>query len=59
MVVEKIDGLDMESVEQLVAALGAYRGAILVVSHNRHFLEVLGVDRELRLGAEGDLLDSN
>ena len=33
------------------AALGAYDGALLVVSHDRDFLAAIGVTRELSLDA--------
>ena len=34
----------------LEAALRDYDGALLVVSHDRAFLEATGVEREIRLG---------
>ncbi|PID36914.1 MAG: ABC transporter [Rhodobacterales bacterium] len=41
--------LDLEAVETLEAALNAYDGAILVVSHDPAFLERIGVTRRIRL----------
>ena len=41
--------LDIEAVETLEAALVAYDGAILVVSHDSAFLERIGVERRLSL----------
>lgn len=47
--------LDLVSVQQLVDALAAYRGALLVVSHDRGFLARLGLDTEFALDQEGGL----
>lgn len=52
---EPTNDLDIASVEQLVAALTAYRGGLLVVSHDRTFLARLSPDVTLRLGADGVL----
>jgi ATPase subunit of ABC transporter with duplicated ATPase domains len=50
---EPTNDLDIASVDQLVAALASYRGALLVVSHDRRFLERLGLDVTLRLDGNG------
>ncbi|MBR8741020.1 ABC-F family ATP-binding cassette domain-containing protein [Nocardiopsis sp. MG754419] len=42
---EPTNNLDLESRAQLVQALGAYRGALLVVGHDHVFLEEIGVRR--------------
>jgi ATPase subunit of ABC transporter with duplicated ATPase domains len=52
---EPTNDLDIDSVEQLVDALTAYRGGLLVVSHDRAFLDRLGIDVELRLAPDGNL----
>jgi ATPase subunit of ABC transporter with duplicated ATPase domains len=52
---EPTNDLDIDSVEQLVDALTAYRGGLLVVSHDRAFLDRLGIDVELRLASDGKL----
>lgn len=46
---EPTNNLDLQSVDQLVDALDAYEGALLVVSHDRHFLDRLGIDTWLEL----------
>jgi len=52
---EPTNNLDIASVEQLAEALDAYRGALLVVSHDHPFLERLGIDTVLELGRDGRL----
>lgn len=51
---EPTNNLDLVSIAQLESALNAYRGALVVVSHDERFLEAIGVDRRLRL-ADGRL----
>jgi ATPase subunit of ABC transporter with duplicated ATPase domains len=50
---EPTNNLDLPSVAQLAEALDAYRGALLVVSHDRPFLERIGIDTVLELTADG------
>ncbi len=52
---EPTNNLDLVSVQQLVDALAAYRGALLVISHDRGFLARLGLDAEFALDREGRL----
>jgi ATPase subunit of ABC transporter with duplicated ATPase domains len=54
---EPTNNLDLLSVGQLTAALNAYQGAFVVVSHDNRFLAEIGVDRHLEL-AEGVLAES-
>ena len=52
---EPTNNLDISSTEQLAEALGSYRGAVLIVSHDFAFLERLGIDTVLELGGDGRL----
>jgi len=54
---EPTNNLDLVSVGQLEGALGSYRGAFIVVSHDERFLAEIGVDRWLRL-AGGTLTET-
>lgn len=54
---EPTNNLDLVSAGQLESALGSYRGAFVVVSHDERFLERIGVDRWLRL-AGGELVET-
>ncbi len=51
---EPTNNLDLASVGQLEAALNAYEGAFIVVSHDEKFLSEIGIQRRLRL-SEGRL----
>ncbi|KUL22459.1 ABC-F family ATP-binding cassette domain-containing protein [Actinoplanes awajinensis] len=46
---EPTNNLDLDSVGQLEAALAAYRGAFVVVSHDERFLTEIGITRHLHL----------
>lgn len=50
---EPTNNLDLASVEQLAEALDAYRGALMVVSHDFPFLQRIGIDTILELDRSG------
>ncbi len=47
---EPTNHLDIHAIEAVEAGLRAYDGALLVVSHDRAFLEAIGVTKEVALG---------
>lgn len=47
---EPTNHLDLDSIGAVEAALKGYDGALLVVSHDRDFLEAIGIEREVWLG---------
>ncbi|HEV2082917.1 MAG TPA: ABC-F family ATP-binding cassette domain-containing protein [Brevundimonas sp.] len=46
---EPTNHLDLEAIEAVESALTSYDGALVVVSHDRDFLDAVGVDREIAL----------
>lgn len=46
---EPSNNLDLETIAVLEAALGDYRGTLLVISHDQHFLDAIGITREVRV----------
>ena len=49
---EPTNHLDLASIEAVEAALSGYDGALLVVSHDADFLDAIGVERTIGLGAK-------
>ncbi len=49
---EPTNNLDLDSVQELVDALAAYQGGLIVVSHDEHFLKRLGITTWLALAAD-------
>ncbi len=50
---EPTNNLDLHSVDELVNALGAYRGGLIVVSHDHHFLSRLGITTWITMDEAG------
>ena len=48
---EPTNHLDLEAIEQLESALGSFDGTLLLVTHDRAFLEAVHVTRTIDLGA--------
>jgi ATPase subunit of ABC transporter with duplicated ATPase domains len=48
---EPTNHLDLDTLAVLEAALRGYDGALLVVSHDARFLDAIGIDRRVALGA--------
>ncbi len=49
---EPTNHLDIHAIAAVEAGLRAYDGALLVVSHDRTFLDAIGIEREIALGSE-------
>jgi len=46
---EPTNNLDLDTIAVLQSALADYRGTLLVVSHDDHFLQAIGITREIEL----------
>lgn len=51
---EPTNHLDLQSIEAVEQGLSGYDGALLIISHDTVFLEKIGIEREIALGA-GDI----
>ena len=47
---EPTNNLDIQNIGILTSAINEYRGTLLVVSHDAHFLREIGIEREIMLG---------
>jgi ATPase subunit of ABC transporter with duplicated ATPase domains len=50
---EPTNHLDLPAIEQLETALDAYDGTLLLVTHDRHLLDAVALDRTVELGTAG------
>merc|ERR1712087_373312 len=50
---EPTNHLDSEAVDELIASVNVFKGTVVVVSHDRHFLEAIKVSRAYRLSEKG------
>jgi ATPase subunit of ABC transporter with duplicated ATPase domains len=48
---EPTNHLDLPAIEQLETALAAFDGTLLLVTHDRHLLDAVALDRTIELGA--------
>ena len=51
---EPTNNLDIQNIEIMTSTIRDYRGTVIVVSHDRRFMEEIGIERYLDL-SEGDL----
>jgi ATPase subunit of ABC transporter with duplicated ATPase domains len=47
---EPTNNLDISSLQILTQTIKRYKGSLLVISHDRYFVEEVGVDKEMGVG---------
>ncbi|HPI21087.1 MAG TPA: ATP-binding cassette domain-containing protein, partial [Candidatus Kapabacteria bacterium] len=47
---EPTNNLDIQNTEILTSAINEYHGTLIVVSHDKYFLEEIRVEREIEVG---------
>lgn len=50
---EPTNNLDLDSIERIESALSNFRGTLVVISHDREFLNNIGIEREIDLPQAG------
>ena len=46
---EPTNNLDIPNIEILTSAIGNYKGTLIVISHDKKFLEDIGINRKIQI----------